>query len=205
MGKRRRRRRRARGDDPRGVLLRAGLVVLGALAALNLAVAEVGESHTFLLSPRFVAEKAQALQRFAAHRARHPEACGGHKVSAAQVRQVARRHGLPPEFLLKLARTESALKPHRISPAGAMGVMQLMPGTARELEVVDPFHPGQSLDGGARYLKRLWRRYGGNRCRVAAAYNAGPGRVPKRGALRLPAETRGYVRKILGAKALDRC
>jgi len=99
---------------------------------------------------------------------------------------------------LSVAEVESGFAPHRISSAGAMGVMQLMPATARELGVGDPFDPRQGVDGGVRYLAFLRRRYGGDTRRVAAAYNAGPGRIARRGPLALPDETRAYVAQVVG-------
>ncbi len=99
---------------------------------------------------------------------------------------------------MAIARTESGLHDHRISRAGAMGLMQLMPDTASRLGVQDPFDTKENVDGAARYLRSLWRQYGGDKKRVVAAYNAGPGRVPKRGQLRgLPLETRHYVKRVL--------
>jgi soluble lytic murein transglycosylase-like protein len=82
-----------------------------------------------------------------------------------------------------------------------MGLMQLMPGTAAMLGVDDAFDPAQNAEAGTRYLAQLLRRYRGDRVRVLAAYNAGPGRVPLHGAIELPAETRSYVRHVLGGVA----
>jgi soluble lytic murein transglycosylase-like protein len=84
-----------------------------------------------------------------------------------------------------------------ISSTGAMGVMQLMPNTARELGVSDPFSIEQNIDGGVRYLKQLLTSYRGNVKRTLAAYNAGPARISKSGALSMPAETQGYVARII--------
>ena len=111
----------------------------------------------------------------------------------------ATRHRVPADFVLAVARAESGTASHRISHAGAMGVLQLMPGTASDLRVNDPFDPYENIDGGVRYMRYLWRRYDGDRTRVAAAYNCGPGCVPRSGKLVLPSETRAYVRKVLGS------
>ena len=78
-----------------------------------------------------------------------------------------------------------------------MGVMQLMPDTAKDLDIRDPFDAGENADGGVRYLAKLWKRYRGNMRRVAAAYNAGPGSVPRVGTYRVPRETRRYVDKVI--------
>ena len=83
-----------------------------------------------------------------------------------------------------------------------MGLMQLMPGTADMYSVGDPFSSKDSVDGGTAMLSDLWKRYRGDRKRVAAAYNAGPGRVPRRGPLKnLPRETLNYIKKVLRAEA----
>jgi soluble lytic murein transglycosylase-like protein len=75
--------------------------------------------------------------------------------------------------------------------------MQLMPGTAKELGVNDPFDLAENADGGVRYLRQLLSQYRGNVRRALAAYNAGPGRIPHRGPLTMPDETRSYVARIL--------
>jgi hypothetical protein len=110
----------------------------------------------------------------------------------------AKRQNLPADFVVAIARAESDRRAHAISAAGAMGWMQIMPDTARDLELDDPFDPKESADAGARYLSKLWRRYGGDRRRIAAAYNAGPGAIPVRGPLDLGGETKLYVRRVLG-------
>jgi soluble lytic murein transglycosylase-like protein len=115
----------------------------------------------------------------------------------AALRAAANRHGVPYRLALSLARTESALVHRRISGTGAMGVMQLMPDTARELGVADPFAVGENVDAGVRYLKQLLAIYRGNVRRALAAYNAGPGRIARRGPLTMPSETRTYVARIL--------
>jgi soluble lytic murein transglycosylase-like protein len=78
-----------------------------------------------------------------------------------------------------------------------MGLMQLMPNTAQELGVLDPFDVRENADAGVRYLKQLMTTYRGDLRRAVAAYNAGAGRVPLRGPLLLPAETRTYVSRVV--------
>jgi soluble lytic murein transglycosylase-like protein len=142
--------------------------------------------------------RARALGALATHIPRHfAGSCA--RSRATQLEAAARRHGVPMELVRAVARTESALRPHRISAAGAMGVMQLMPGTAADLGLEDPFDAGANVEAGARYLARLHARYRGDRARVAAAYNAGPGAVGRSGPLPANAETRGYVRKVVAA------
>lgn len=171
------------------------LVLLSGLIAQNSAIRALG-GHPNLLSPRSLIDKSRALFAFVAHFPRHRRSHCEQDLSP-QIREAARVEGLPPEFLFAIAESESRLRPHVISRAGAMGVMQLMPSTAALLRVRDPFDAGQSIHAGAHYLAQLHRRYRGVWARIAAAYNAGPGRVPTRGRLRLPKETQRYVRRVL--------
>lgn len=112
-------------------------------------------------------------------------------------KRVARKHGVPTDLFLRLVQQESGWKPHAVSHAGAIGLAQLMPGTARKLGV-NPRDPKQNLEGGARYLKQMYRKFGSWRLALAA-YNAGPGAVEKHGGVPPYRETRNYVRKILGS------
>lgn len=111
-------------------------------------------------------------------------------------RAAARRHGIPEDLFLRLVQQESAWNPEAISPVGAIGLAQLMPGTARLLGV-DPTDPVANLEGGARYLAMQFRDF--RRWDLAlAAYNAGPEAVRTHGGIPPFAETRNYVRRILG-------
>jgi soluble lytic murein transglycosylase-like protein len=109
----------------------------------------------------------------------------------------AQRHGLDPELVLAVVSVESAFRPDAVSPKGAQGLMQLMPGTARELGVKDPLDPAANLDGGTRYLNALIRQYKGDLKRALAAYNAGAGAVKRHGGVPPYRETREYVQKVL--------
>jgi soluble lytic murein transglycosylase-like protein len=116
----------------------------------------------------------------------------------AMARDAARRHGVPEDLFLKLVQQESGFNPKAVSHKGALGLAQLMPGTAQMLRV-DPHDPYQNLDGGARYLKQQYRTFGNWRLALAA-YNAGPGAVQKHGGVPPFRETQNYVRVILGTQ-----
>lgn len=112
-------------------------------------------------------------------------------------RAAARRHGIPEDLFLRLVQQESGWNPEAVSHAGAIGLAQLMPGTA-ELLGVDPRDPTANLDGGARYLAmqyRTFRRWD----HALAAYNAGPDAVREHDGIPPFAETQDYVRIILGS------
>lgn len=111
-------------------------------------------------------------------------------------RAAARRHGIPEDLFLRLVQQESNWNPKARSHKGAIGLAQLMPGTARYLKV-DPEVPAENLDGGARYLKEQYNKFRSWRLALAA-YNAGPGAVEKHGGIPPYRETRKYVRKIMG-------
>jgi soluble lytic murein transglycosylase-like protein len=114
----------------------------------------------------------------------------------AAIEKAAAATGLSPHLIETVARTESGLDPRAVSPAGAVGLMQLMPGTARTLGV-DPRDPAQNLMGGARYLRAQIDRFDGALDLALAAYNAGPARVARRHGGPPIAETRAYVDRNL--------
>ena len=104
---------------------------------------------------------------------------------------------IPSKLLRAVAKAESGFNPRAVSKAGAMGVMQLMPGTARSLGVSDPYNARQNILGGAKYLKQNLNRFGGDVSLALAAYNAGPGSVTKYGGIPPYKETQNYVKKIM--------
>ncbi|MFY9239808.1 MAG: transglycosylase SLT domain-containing protein [Roseovarius sp.] len=109
----------------------------------------------------------------------------------------ARKHNVPEDLFLRLVQQESNWKPTALSHKGAIGLAQLMPGTAAYLRV-DPHDPKQNLEGGARYLAKQYREFGSWRLALAA-YNAGPGAVKKYGGVPPFSETRNYVKVIWGS------
>lgn len=115
----------------------------------------------------------------------------------AHVAMLAARYDLSPALLEALVWQESRWNPQAVSPVGARGLAQLMPGTARMLGV-DPGDPLANLEGGARYLRQQLDTFGGDVEKALAAYNAGPGRVARAGGIPAIRETQDYVRAIMG-------
>ena len=112
--------------------------------------------------------------------------------------EAASRYDISVDLLKAVAKTESNFNANAVSKAGAMGVMQLMPSTARSLGVTDPFDARQNIMGGAKCLKNNLDQFGGNVSLALAAYNAGAGSVRKYGGIPPYKETQGFVRKVLG-------
>jgi soluble lytic murein transglycosylase-like protein len=112
------------------------------------------------------------------------------------VKEAALRNSLPPAFVTSVARAESAMRQSAISPKGAIGVMQLMPGTAKALDA-DPHDTEQNIDAGTRLLKELLIKYDGDVVKALAAYNAGPGAVAKYNGLPPYRETQDYVNRVI--------
>jgi len=116
----------------------------------------------------------------------------------AMLREAALRSGLPPEFVQSVAMVESGMRPEAISPKGAIGVMQLMPGTAKALGA-DPHDTAQNIDAGTRLLRELLVKYNGDVVKALAAYNAGEGAVDRYQGMPPYNETRWYVKKVIDA------
>lgn len=177
-----------------------GAIVLP-ICLINLAVRWVGRCAVFPLSPFHLGYKVQALAAYARHRP-HCAIGADPPITTPLLARVEREHHLPCGLLSAVVQVESSGQPHRISAAGAMGPMQLIPPTARALGVSDPFDPEQSLDGAARYLRAQLAVFHSIRL-AAAAYNAGPGaidhrHVPQNG------QTEIYVERVLRTLAAER-
>jgi hypothetical protein len=117
------------------------------------------------------------------------------------MRAAAARHSVPYPLVRAVVAAESGFNPRVVSRAGAQGLMQLMPATAKDLGVKDPFDPEANIEGGTRYLGGLLKAFGDERLALAA-YNSGPGRVARIGRVPDIPETRAYVEKVLRLKAL---
>jgi len=113
------------------------------------------------------------------------------------IREAAQYYSLPPSLVKAVVAAESAFEVAAVSPAGAIGLMQLMPETARAMSVTDPFDARDNIFGGARYLRILANRFGGDVRRAVAAYNAGPNAVEKSADIPSFQETEGYVRRVM--------
>ena len=117
------------------------------------------------------------------------------------IRQHATQHRVRPELVRAVIQVESAFNPRAVSPKGAMGLMQLMPATAKQFGVIDPFNPAENIRAGVSYLRQLLDRYDHDEQLALAAYNAGPGAVDKYGSKVPPyKETQNYVSKITGMR-----
>ena len=113
------------------------------------------------------------------------------------IRMLCREHQMDFSLVKAVIKAESAFNPRAVSRKGAQGLMQLMPGTARDLCVDDPFDPYDNLQGGVRYLRQMLDIFNGNVTLAVAAYNAGPGAVQNSNTVPPYPETRMYVRRVL--------
>jgi soluble lytic murein transglycosylase-like protein len=116
-----------------------------------------------------------------------------------KIEAAAKNHGIPVDFLHAVIRFESNYDMSAISAKGAIGLMQLMPGTAARYGVRDIYDPGQNIDGGCRYLKELMKLYNNDTKMVLAAYNAGQEAVKRYGKIPPYPETRAYIQRIMTA------
>jgi soluble lytic murein transglycosylase-like protein len=174
--------------------------------ALRSARAVAGEVSNYIESrPRLDTGKAQVKGELAAQDPNYSQAADNRSVSAAQIdryiNEAAARHHVDPNLVRALVKVESNFNPRAVSSKGAMGLMQLMPSTARMYAVRNPFDAAQNVDAGVRHLKGLLDNFNGDVRLSLAAYNAGQGAVERNGGIPPYTETRNYVKRITNLMA----
>jgi soluble lytic murein transglycosylase-like protein len=187
------------------------LTAAGLLVALPLQAAAQGDSWTEADTQRVLSDLAASVSGTTGttRRVPHVQPAARSWTSRAAaydplIETHARRNGVSADLVRAVIRAESAFNPFAISPKGAMGLMQLMPATAEEYGVVNPFDPAENIRAGVAYLRRLLDRYDQKVELALAAYNAGPTAVDKYGQTIPPyRETQNYVRKIVSVTPIS--
>ena len=175
------------------------LLPLNVSAGMYVYVDENGNSH-FTNAPNSSRYKPMRFNRENIRRERAAISSSGESSPAdfeQHIRRAALSHNVDPLLIKAIIKAESDFNSRAVSPKGALGLMQLMPETARDMQVGDPLDAAQNIAGGTRYFSNLLNIYGGNVSLSLAAYNAGPSRVAKNGPLPGIRETRDYVRKVI--------
>lgn len=170
-------------------------------AALRSARKAAGEVSKYIDSrPRLNSAKARPKGELASSNPNYAQAAGNRSVSSLEIdrfiAEAAARHRVDPNLVRAVIKVESNYNPRALSSKGAMGLMQLMPATARMYDVNNPFDARQNVDAGVRHLKGLLHNFNGNVPLTLAAYNAGEGAVQRNGGIPPYSETRNYVRRI---------
>jgi soluble lytic murein transglycosylase-like protein len=199
-------------DNPRPLMRHLSVLAFVALSGLGTVVGAdsvstssrmaLFQSQTAILDGRASEQYSDSVrlqpEEFRVPTLNGPEFLGSYSGPYLQMaRSAASRYGIPSGLFLRLVQQESGWNPRAVSPKGAIGLAQLMPQTARVLGV-DPHNPAENLEGGARYLRQQYDRFGNWRLALAA-YNAGPEAVERHGGVPPYRETRNYVRVIYGS------
>jgi len=178
-------------------------------AGFNSAQKRVAQIETLVAerTKKLTASKAEGVQSFAEVISQKPASELKYKVAeplktskaeiSSIVNTVSGKYKIDEKLVMAVINQESAFNPNAVSKAGAKGLMQLMPATAKEVGVLNPFSPTQNVEGGVRYLKFMMDKYNGNLILALAAYNAGSANVDKYGGVPPFKETQQYVKKIL--------
>jgi soluble lytic murein transglycosylase-like protein len=166
------------------------------IAAVQAALDKARRLGTVIEPPLIPKEQGTSRSSSAPHAAGTSHASFEHLI-----REAAAREGVDAGLVRAVAQAESNFNPNAVSSAGAKGIMQLMDGTARSLGVTNSFDPAQNIAGGARYLKQMLTRYGGDVRHALAAYNAGPRAVDQHRGIPPYAETQTYVQRVLALRS----
>ena len=126
-----------------------------------------------------------------------PIETGGPAEFKVHIRNASKKYMVDPALIEAIIQVESSFRPDAVSHSGATGLMQLMPGTARDLDVLDRYNPRENIHGGVKYISELMKRFNNNLTLVIAAYNAGPGAVERHNGIPPKAETERYVQKVM--------
>jgi soluble lytic murein transglycosylase-like protein len=179
--------------------MRASLLIIFAVALVGVGAYRLTVSEAVFLPP-MEAKPVRTIDSASANKDRVIKVAANSCLNASQERvlhETALVHAIDPNLLLAMIHVESGCNERALSPRGAVGLMQILPSTARELGFENPHHPAENIRAGAKYLKNLTKSFGGDFGLVLAAYNAGPGAVRKHGGVPPYRETKAYIQSVM--------